>query len=60
MSNKEKFITNTNSTIRMEVINMAEKVIKNREEKKKKAEKVVVADPTSTVKKTVKKPKKTY
>lgn len=58
MSNKEKFIINT--TIYMEVINMAEKSLKTREAKKKKAEKVVVADPTSTVKKNVKKPKKTY
>jgi hypothetical protein len=60
MSNKEKLIANTNATIRMEGINMAEKNLKTREAKKKKAEKVVVADPTSTVKKTVKKPKKTY
>lgn len=38
---------------------MAEKSLKTREVKKKKAEKNV-ADPTSTVTKSVKKPKKTY
>lgn len=44
----------------MEVNNMAEKSLKTREVKKKKAEKNVVVDPTATVKKTEKKPKKTY
>lgn len=43
----------------MEVIPMAEKSTKTRETKKPKAEKVV-SDPTSTVKKSVKKAKKTY
>ena len=38
---------------------MAEKRLKTREVKKKKAEKIV-ADPTSTVRTPVKKPKKTY
>jgi hypothetical protein len=60
MINNKNFIANTNATISMEVINMAEKSLKTREVKKKKAEKNVVADPTTTVAKTVKKPKKTY
>jgi hypothetical protein len=39
---------------------MAEKSLKTREVKKKKAEKNVVADPTTIAAKAVKKPKKTY
>ena len=45
--------------INMEVSSLAEKSPKTREVKKQKAEKLV-ADPTSTVKKAAKKPKKTY
>lgn len=39
---------------------MAEKSLKTREVKKKKAEKAVVIDPTDTASKSVKKQKKTY
>lgn len=59
MSNNNLFLANTNAAMSTEVINMAEKSLKTREVKKKKVEKNV-ADPTSTVKKSVKKPKKTY
>ena len=44
----------------MEVITVAEKSLKTREVKKKKAEKAVAVDATSTVKQNIKKPKKTY